>query len=281
MTYQNRDWEVIDYALYKLEGTERALRGPRPPMPLVAEGYFVCLGAAQTFGPFCERPFPALLSERLGLPALNLGFAGAGPRYFLKHEALFRIINQARFAVVQVMSGRSVDNSLFQSDGQELLTRRADGTRLGAEPAYRELLAGSPIETVKRIVAETRGNWSKDYQALLHAIEIPTIQFWFSRRRPRYRESYSDVHALFGEFPHLVTAKMNKGLKRYTSRYVECVTERGLPQPLISRFTGQPTTVMDRADLGGQAWTHNSYYPSPEMHMDAATALEPVSRAWT
>ena len=63
--------------------------------------------------------------------------------------------------------------------------------------------------------------------------------------------------------------------------YVECVTDRGSPQPLKSRFTGEPVTVdpaLDRPDFGGSLWTHNHYYPSPEMQEDAAEALFTASQ---
>ena len=71
MSYQERDYEVVDYELYAIPGIGMA-RGPAPDS-LEAGRYFTCLGAAQTFGCFCERPFPALVAERLGVPALNFG----------------------------------------------------------------------------------------------------------------------------------------------------------------------------------------------------------------
>jgi hypothetical protein len=60
---------------------------------------------------------------------------------------------------------------------------------------------------------------------------------------------------------------------------VECVSSRGLPQPLFSRFTGEPASIEYRADLGGGTDRFNRYYPSPEMQVDAAEALvEPGRR---
>jgi hypothetical protein len=104
-------------------------------------GYFACIGAAQTFGCFCEKPYPILLQERLSFGALNLGLCLRSPRFFIKDSVLMKYINDARFVIVQVMSGRSEDNSLFKSGGLEWLTRLSDGLELGAERAWRELLA--------------------------------------------------------------------------------------------------------------------------------------------
>src|SRR5690606_30734795 len=81
--YVIRDWEVVDYACYELEGTGLWFRGPAPGR-LEAGRYFTAIGAAQTFGCFCPRPYPALLAERLGVEGLNLGYSGAGPAFFLR-----------------------------------------------------------------------------------------------------------------------------------------------------------------------------------------------------
>ena len=60
------------------------VRGPfvdqledQSPIPTVA-----FLGAAQTFGTWCEFPFPTLVSSALSVNSLNLGYGGAGPAFF-------------------------------------------------------------------------------------------------------------------------------------------------------------------------------------------------------
>jgi hypothetical protein len=98
-------------------------------------------------------------------------------------------------------------------------------------------------------------------------------------REPEYRERYIHVSTLLGGFPHLVNREMLEMIKNEANDYVHCVTDRGIPQRLISRFTGKPTQVDPgrlRKDLGGPHWTHNFYYPSPEMHEEAAALLAPV-----
>jgi len=296
--YQARDYEVIDYHMYELPGTGLSFRGPPPALD---GDYFACIGAAQTFGCFCESPYPSLLAERLGMPALNLGYGGAGPEFYASHEALLSYLNSARFVVVQVMSGRSQSNSMFHAGGLEYLTRRADGRRLSSDRAYRELLEGNqlwrrfPLPRVgrkvgkllalpraHRVVNETRHAWIESYRSLLTRITVPKVLLWFSKRQPEYQERYASVSTLFGEFPHLVNARMVREVRELCDHYCECVSSRGSPQPLRSRFTGLPTTVNpadDRPDLAeARPWSHNRYYPSPEMHVDAADALEPVCR---
>ncbi len=298
--YQARDYEVVDYHQQELPGTGLWFRGPLPDS-LASGDYFSCLGAAQTFGCFCEQPFPSLLAQPLGLPALNLGYGGAGPEFFARQPAVLDYVNRGRFAVLQVMSGRSQSNARFYSGGLEYLRRRSDGQPIGASRAYQDILAGPkwlrrlpPIRVgrwlarrwaapaARRLAAETRAAWVESTRQLLEQITVPVILLWFSRRTPDYAFGTGSVSQYFGEFPQLIDRPTVESVRRLTPHYVECVTTRGSPQPLISRFTGQPITVdptRDRPDLaGGAPWTHNRYYPSPEMQQDAAEALLPIAR---
>lgn len=293
--YARRDHEVIDYRMEELPGTGLHFRGPLPRD--LGPGRFVaCVGAAQTFGCFCEEPYPVLLSARLGLPVLNLGYGGAGPRFFCRPE-LLAVLGQARAVVIQVMSARSEDNSLFDSGGLEYLRRRSDGAWLAAAEAWRAVLDGDayipgvrnrPLRWLARragrlrargLVAETCRNWVASHIALAEALPAPKVLLWFATRSPRQPRSYRNLATLFGDFPQLVDGRMLDGIRGRHERAVECVTSRGLPQPLVSRFTGLPCRVdpaLDRPDLGGEVWTHNRYYPSPQMHRDAADVIVPV-----
>lgn len=51
MSYQQRDWEIVDYQEFCLDEVGLTLRGPRPPS-LAPGDYFSCIGAAQTYGCF-------------------------------------------------------------------------------------------------------------------------------------------------------------------------------------------------------------------------------------
>jgi hypothetical protein len=283
--YAETDSEVVDYQIYCLDAalmdrqtaSALLLRGPRPPS-LEKGQYFVCVGAAQTFGRFCERPYPTLLQEKLGIPVLNLGRGGAGPSFFSTGDLrLMHYINNAKFVIIQVMSGRSESNSLFYSRGLGYYTRVSNGSTIGCDEAFKELLLTSEEIFIKRIVAETRQNWISSFKCLLQAVKVPKVLFWFSTRRPYYKEEYLSLPKLFGEFPQLVNSIMVQQLKSYSDAYVECVSSRGLPHILTSRVTGHPTTVKD---AWGEPWTKNWYYPSPEMHIDAADALERVCQEY-
>ena len=299
--YQARDVEVVDYRMTELPGTGLWFRGPLPETLDEAGGYFACVGAAQTLGCFCERPFPSLVAEATGLPALNLGYGGAGPEFFLGQEALLLYLNRARFVVLQAMSARSQSNSLYECGGLEYVTMRRDGRRLGAHAAFDEAVRGP--EAIARLplpwrvrrklgnwaarpraaalVREAREAWLASSLALLERIEAPVILLWFSKRAPAYRQRYG-TGTILGEFPHLVTPEMLGTLAPRVAGTVMAVTRRGSPQPLVSRFTGEPATVTpadDREDLGAVVWRENAYYPSPEMHEALAERLLAFLRA--
>lgn len=294
--YQARDHEVVDYQMYCLDDTGLSFRGPRPES-LEPGSYFSCLGAAQAFGCFCEKPFPCQVSERIGLPVLNLGYGGAGPSFYVKHaEKLLPYINQSRFVIVQVMSGRSASNSMFDAGGLEYVRRRRDGKRMSAQAAWRHVFEYGFLwnklpfmkstfrsicqalgrRNVERLLVETREDWCRGYEKLIEQITVPKVLLWISKRSPDTNDDFSDVQKLFGDFPQLVNRPMMDRLIAICDDYVESVSDRGSPQPLVSRFTGKPCTVKlsdDRADLGDIQWTHNPYYPSPEMHDDATDKL--------
>jgi hypothetical protein len=231
------------------------------------------VGAAQTFGRFCEHPFPALLSNDLGIPLVNLGFGGAGPQLFPRHPELIKLINESALTVLQVMSARNEDNSLFEGGGMGSLKSRTTGERMRAEEAYGSVLASGDLSLVRSIVDETRDTWTASYKHLLSLIKVPVVLLWLSIRAPVYTESYDSVHGLFEEFPHLVNEDMVGAVRSRCDAYVECVSARGRPQLLRSRFTGKPTRVRVP---GGAPMTANSYYPTPEMHQDATALLRPV-----
>lgn len=309
--YVLRDWEVTDYQCFELPGTGLWFRGPAPER-LGQGNYFTAIGAAQTFGCFCDRPYPLILAERLGLPGLNLGYSGAGPGFYRGRKEILRVINDSAFCIVQVMSGRSVSNSLLDNpDGLAYGRRRSDGTPATAEQIFDEAIAhelerlpliplrakklalgmsGLPLPRIRTLVEESQQDWVESYDNLLHAITVPKILLWFSVRTPDHTPRYHRQSALLGKYPQLIDTQTLDRIRPFADAYAQCVSRRGSPQPLVSRFTGAPTTVSLEADTkplsGGEGatlyrgvWHENRYYPSPEMQEDAAGVLEAPCRA--
>jgi Domain of unknown function (DUF6473) len=273
--YQRADAHIIDYELHQLPGLEGAFRGP----PIHTNEYLACLGGAQTFGRFVQTPFPRLISHAIGIESLNLGRGGAGPSFYYSDSTLLGYINRARFVIVQVLSGRSQSNSLFCTTNHGMLgLNLAEGREVTANDFYTWLM-NQDEQLVRKIVAETRDNYVLAMTQLLHAITPPKILLWLSVRSPEYPEHWGlPVWRLWGEFPQLVNREMIDRLQTHADIYVECISRRGLPQRLFDR-SGNPTSFKPFHPFGGTTMkTENSYYPSPEMHEDAAALLIPACR---
>jgi hypothetical protein len=274
--YQSQDAHFIDYVLYELPGGSGVFRGP----PITRDEYLACVGAAQTFGRFVQTPFPRQISNALGVDALNLGRGGAGPTFPLNNPRLMTYINRARLAIVQVFSGRSQSNSLFKTvnDGMRGI-HQLDGRELSADDFYKWFLEQDE-QIARKIVAETRANYVLAMTELLKAITVPKILFWFSVRTPDYQEKWRlPVQNLWGEFPQLVNRQMIDQLRNRSDVYVECVSRRGLPQPLTNRTEdGDRSADSVSPEMKKLPQFENRYYPSPEMHEDAAELLIPVCR---
>ena len=270
--FQDLDRPHFDYHLEEYEhlpGWE--LRGPLPDL---SRPYFVCVGAAQMFGRFCHEPLPQILSKEIGLPVVNLGLAGSGPRLFLG-ENFLSLINRAQFAVVQVMSGRSESNSEFDNGetGGARGLRIRDGKKMLFEEFLADMLAESSRASVTSIIEETRANWVGRYRELLTSITVPKVFHWFSIMAPRRTDDYAAWWKLLGPFPQLVNRRMIERIIPFADAYVQTVRNVGLPQPLWA--ADQP---VDGTECYNRMLINN-YYPSPEMHQAAMLDLRNVCNA--
>jgi hypothetical protein len=288
--YQRRDGHLIDYELYPFG--DKLLRGPKPQGP-----YIAYLGAAQTFGTYCKRPFPNILGEKLDIGTMNFGLGGKGPEFYRDENSILEAANKAELVVVQIFSARSITNSVYDAvAGSNRVIRRIDNREMQAEQAFFELVSGRDPRGRTRgflqaLIEECRRNYAFAMVELLQKIERPTVLFYYSVRRPNYPDRYPNRllqwglrqvgsspllvkafdghfrHALWtllGRFPHLVNADVVSQIKPHSNHYVECATRVGMPQKLI--------------DLQGEFAGWNRYYPSPEMHEEAARLLEPICR---
>gem|GEM_PF-2160661 len=288
--YEKRDFEIVDYHSFELPGSPGVrLRGPAPD---TADGnWFSCIGAAQTMGVYVETPFPTRVSERIGVPALNLGIGAGWPGFFVdNHPELLDWVNRGRFLVLQVMSARGGATSWYEPTGKvEQLRDRQSGRVMNSVSAWGRVLAREP-ESAPRYVEELRASWIETNLALLAKVEVPKVLFWFSRRSQDEPVNYTLEGNLFenmGEFPQFVDRASVAAVAEVCDGYCECTSTRNSGHPLVSRFTGQPVRVDHKAlaggttrpedvrdkDYNGLSTATNDYYPSPEMHDDAAEIL--------
>ena len=261
--YQNLDAPHFDYDLWHVPGLPGEFRGAAidPKRPFIA---FV--GAAQTFGRFCHRPFPTLVGQTLGIQSLNLGVGGAGPRLF-DTPAFIDWMNRASLVVIQVMAARSEGNVFFDNSatGTQRGIRLFDSKEMSFEQFLADLEAVGDIETRDRAIRESRDNYVKRYVSLLRKVAQPKVLLWLSVRRP-------DEGGDSSVFPHFVDRAAVDAIAHFADAYVECASRGGLPQRLWE--SAKPIDGAHVAD----GHLMNEYYPSPEMHLEAAALLASACR---
>ena len=252
------------------------------------------------YGCFYDKPYPTLLGRALGPDVLNLAVGGTGPGFYTQYESLIRAMNRGRFVVLQCMAARHESNSQVEADGYvEFVKDRKTGVSRPGWDFWNHVLR-TDLANVERYAQETRASWIETTRKLVSMIEVPVIFFWYARRKPDYsidmnaiKEQLSRppvnaveqtfVAGLTSDFPHLVDGPSARAAIALCDAYAECLSNRGMGQVLLNRFTGKPMGNVDNTALGDQfkqqAQTHNIYYPSAEMHEDACEALLPVARA--
>jgi hypothetical protein len=274
--YQSEANHIVDYDLWQLDGCDEMFRGPQ--MVLSPKKYVSFIGAAQTFGTFCRYPFPTLISERISLATANLGIGGAGPERFSSDPALMNTINRSKVAVVQVMSGRSAPNKLYENlQGTSSLRPRDNPSApwVWAEGVWDNLFKEKSQDEFVELMEDTRQNWVRLMKELLLSIQVPKILLWISIRDPDCPVDLSSAEKALGLFPHLVNKAMLEEIMSLADRFVDAKSSRGIPQPLYNRFSGGLTSL-SRPDY--VQVKYNNHYPSPEMHVDITEKLTPVLR---
>lgn len=280
LDYSKRDHEIVDYKYYEIDGIPGVMfRGPPLPQAVLDSGnYFTMLGGAQANGIFVERTFGDILSDRIGVPVLNLSVGGGGAGFYLQAPKLIDLVNNGRFSIVQVMTARTEPNSRFGAYGfVEALLDLESGQQTSTMEAWTHIF-NEEREKAPQFVAESLENWVLRYRELAGKIHVPKILFYFAHKDLDEQIDYnaSDTMDIIGRFPQFVnTASVNE-IRPIFDDYVECRSTRNYGYQLVSRFTGEPVEV-DGGSMSAYAkgvkWSTNHYYPSPEMHEDAADVL--------
>ena len=271
--YQADDFESVDYGQYELAADLPMFRGPSIEEAVLESGdYFCVMGAAQTFGRLVRRPWPVLLGETLGLPALNLSSGGAGPEFFLNPK-LIQLACGARFVVLQVMSGRSVGCEDYP--GGARITNEGKRTNVNRMQVLKGLWEKDPAIALKYV-----RRWNESYLALYRElralIDRPILLLWISNRSP---DAWKPERLLnkpqMGSFPQLVGRKLYESVAALFDARFEHLTGPSNEQPL-SRITGEPCPFL--GFRGKDFQTEITYYPSSADNALLAESLAPLAR---
>ena len=179
------------------------------------------------------------------------------------------------------MSARSQSTPYFQSDEGLMAGHRvSDGQAMVAEEFLEDVCRQAP-EDVPHIVRAFQDAYVQSMIALLRALHpLPTILFWFSVKAAGHDMATGTAREVLGTFPQLVTRDMIDTIRPCASTYVECISSRGLPRRIVTADGTPSSFVLNYRLATPEQYTieQDSYYPSPEMHVSAAAALEPAIR---
>jgi len=275
MSYQKPDRAFIDYNTYKWGRLNQVYRGPKPDY---GQPYVACIGAAQTFGRYTETPFPAHLGASLGMQVANLGTGGAGPGFFLRDSMALEAASNAEVCVIQVMSARSLSNRLFQVRPKKNAQLKAVSKALSdlfphvdfetfsyAHNMLNQIAEEDPSKFIE-VERELKTAWVARTRLLLESIHTKKVLFWFSERAPSEEQGANDSKAML-KYPHYVDQAMIDAVTPFVDKVVYCISSEGLPQSLL--VDGEAVLQSPF----GMLVRENCYYPSPEMHQQAAEAL--------
>ena len=191
------------------------------------------------------------------------------------------------------MAGRQETNSRFEADGYvEFLMDRIKGDSVPSATAWQRIIE-EDFDGAPKYVAESRHSLLETTRRLISAIKVPVIFFWYSQREPDYEIDWAALRAqqgqlprilngIWGDHPHLIDGPTAQTAAAMCHTKARCLSSRGMGAVLINRHTGQPINGADYKDKGLEYQPlmigRNDYYPSAEMHEDAADALAPVAR---
>lgn len=265
MSYNNISPGGLNYQPCRYGGSRVMFRGP--PKPL--EGKFIAFfGSTKTYGKFVERPFPALLEERLNVVCANFGRPNAGVELYLNEPFLRDVATRAAVTVIQVVSPRNMNNRLYtvhprRNDRFVKPTRLLKSLYDDVDFAdcnfnkhmLQKLHATSP-ERFESIVNELREAWQSRMRLLCSQIPGKTVLFYFSDRRP-------DTGSVpNGTEPWFVTKSMLNDIQPLFTDFVEVIVSDEAKQ------RGTEGMVYDDLEMPAAL-----QLPGPLAHQEAANAL--------
>jgi hypothetical protein len=257
--YQAQDFEIVDYHMRDSGIARQWLRDMPSAKDLASGNYFTVVGASQFYGRGVEDPMGEILSNRLGIPCLNLGISGAGPVNFLGDPGWADLINGGRFAIVQTMSGRSIE---VPGEPKDYSVIRALDELRRTDPA-----------AVPAKIEEFHAIYRSDYEELAALIDVPAAMLFTSTRKPGdWTVSYAVRTGDWGDFPHLVDAALRADVAALFDASFKVLEA---PPDLVSysRFTGEPAPHFAKGK--SLELEHGyGYYPSQAAHVQMANAVD-------
>lgn len=222
---QNLGYQPCRYGASKLmfRGPARQLRGE----------YIAYLGGSTTFGPMIAAPFPQLLEQKLGIPAVNLGWRNAGIDVYNASTALLDICSMSHVTVVQILGAAHMSNRFYTVDRRQndrfiraskslkALFPEVDFTQFPFVSDLLGHLAAVGPERLSEVRYELQTAWVARMRTFLDRIEGPKLLLWVGDHSPFSAESGGTIC----RDPVFVDRAMLNAVKEYSDGLVEVVAK--------------------------------------------------------
>ncbi|CUK16513.1 hypothetical protein RUE5091_04006 [Ruegeria denitrificans] len=146
-----------------------------------------CVGGDETYGRFVDRPYAAILEDRLGQRCLNLGSLFCGVEALCSDKGLFSLLNQAQLCVLQAPGILSQSNHFYRVHprrNDRVLAPSQDLIDLYPEVDFADVhfvghlmqcLQAYQDARIEVVVEELRRSWVRQISDLLRRLEVPVL----------------------------------------------------------------------------------------------------------
>jgi hypothetical protein len=184
MSYHQTGSAVAGYDVCLYGESRLWFRGPERSLD---SAYMVCAGGDETYGRFVERPFAAILEDRLDRRCLNLGSLFCGLDALCGDAGLFSLLNGAELCVLQAPSVLSQSNHFYRVHprrNDRVLAPTPNLIDLYPEVDFADvhfvchlmrLLRGHQDARFEVVAEELRRNWVRQIRDLLGRLDTPVI----------------------------------------------------------------------------------------------------------
>ena len=193
MTFENLGVGALDYYPCRYGKSKLLFRGPKRKFD---QPYLAMLGGTETYGKFCERPYPALLEERMDFAAVNLGCVNAGVDVFCAEQSIIDICAQAQVTVVEMTGAQNLSNRFYAvhprrndrflraSNLLKTIYREVDFTEINFTRHLLKVLWEASPDKFAMVEAELKEAWLGRMKRLISRFEGKVVLLWMADHAP-------------------------------------------------------------------------------------------------
>ncbi len=270
MTFENLGANALDYYPCRYGKSKLLFRGPKRKLD---QPYVAVIGGTETYGKFNPRPYPALLEERLGFPAVNLGCMNAGLDVFCGEQTITDICTRAHLTVVEMTGAQNLSNRFYAvhprrndrflraSNLLKTIYREVDFTEINFTRHLLKVLWEASADKFAMVEAELKEAWLGRMKRMIARLEGNVVLLWMADHAPGAPVAFTPE----APNPLFIDREMVEALRPFVRGVAEVAVDRGeIVQGRAGLIHGEVEAPVAAEMLGTVA------------HEKAAAALEEV-----